>query len=265
MEICGVNDFPNLQQLYNAGVISPAHHDDVFQPLKTNATSRIYLIKADITKLRVDAIMNAANESLLGGGGVDGAIHRAAGPGLLDACRDLHGCATGSAKITHGFDLPAKFVIHAVGPMYSRGRQHEENAAPLASCYKTTLDLAASLACKSVAFSCVSTGIYGFPNEEAAEIVCRLLREYFDSDLEHKAEAVLICCFLDKDMEAYSRCLPFYFPPHHGEASQETEPQTEQDKMQGNEQQDLQKDQQEDEQKNEQIEQEAEEQGKNLL
>ncbi|NOS99894.1 MAG: O-acetyl-ADP-ribose deacetylase [Phycisphaerales bacterium] len=134
----------------------------------TTVWNRISLIRGDITTQPVDAIVNAANSRLAGGGGVDGAIHRAAGPQMMDACRKIGGCPTGSAKLTPGFNLPARFVIHAVGPVYRDGLHGEPEA--LASCYRTAIELAAENGCETVAFSAISCGIYGYPLEAAARV-----------------------------------------------------------------------------------------------
>lgn len=163
----------------------------------------ITAILGDITTLKVDAIVNAANSSLLGGGGVDGAIHRAAGPELLEECRKLGGCATGDAKITKGYKLPAKYVIHAVGPVW-RGGQHGE-AELLASCYRRALQLAAEHDVRSIAFPCISTGAYGFPPDQAAAIAVRTVRETLGT--LPKPIDVIFCCFLPRDLELYRQLL----------------------------------------------------------
>ena len=139
-------------------------------------TTRIEVVQADITTLRVDAIVNAANTSLLGGGGVDGAIHRAAGPRLLEATREIGGCPTGQARLTPGFDLPAKWVIHTVGPVWQDGHSGEDDL--LASCYRSSLDLATSVEARTIAFPAISTGAYGFPIERAAHIAVSQITSY---------------------------------------------------------------------------------------
>nr|WP_211206294.1 O-acetyl-ADP-ribose deacetylase [Pseudomonas thermotolerans] len=159
-------------------------------------------LQADITCLQVDAIVNAANESLLGGGGVDGAIHRAAGPGLLEECRRLGGCPTGEARITAGYRLPARHVIHTVGPVWRGGRHGE--AELLAACYRNSLQLAARHGLHSLAFPCISTGIYGYPAEEAAQIAVTTVREALHGSALRE---VLFCCFSATDLAIYRRLL----------------------------------------------------------
>jgi O-acetyl-ADP-ribose deacetylase len=169
-------------------------------------TTRLEICVADITTLAVDAIVNAANTSLLGGGGVDGAIHRTAGAGLLAECRSLRGCPTGSAKITRGYALEAKHVIHAVGPVWSGGDQNED--ALLASCYRVSLALAAEQSLCSIAFPAISTGIYGFPPDRAARIaVATVSSEIVTSEITTAPRAlqlVVFCCF-SKDAADHHR------------------------------------------------------------
>ena len=160
-------------------------------------------VRADITTLTVDAIVNAANSTLLGGGGVDGAIHRAAGPKLLQECRRLGGCPTGEAKITVGYDLPARFVIHAVGPVWSGGRRGEPEQ--LARCYARSLALAEEHGLRSIAFPAISTGVYGYPIEAAAEVAVRTVHDY-----PWKAaplDDIIFCCFSRRDQEIYETTL----------------------------------------------------------
>ncbi len=165
--------------------------------------TRIKLVSGDITKMKVDAVVNAANHTLLGGGGVDGAIHRAAGQGLQDECRKLHGCNTGSAKITGGYNLPAKYVVHAVGPVWHGGGNNEHEL--LKGCYETALKLAAEHNCKSIAFPNISTGIYHFPKEKAAEIAIDTVRNFL---LENSLpEEVYFVCFDTENYAIYEKLL----------------------------------------------------------
>lgn len=153
----------------------------------------------DITTLALDAIVNAANSSLLGGGGVDGAIHRAAGPALLQECRSLGGCNPGEARITRGYSLPAKFVIHAVGPVWHGGASGEEKV--LASCYRRSLEIAAAHHLKTIAFPAISTGVYGYPIELAAKVAVAAVREFVAAPTS--LEAITFCCFSRRDYEVY--------------------------------------------------------------
>lgn len=176
---------------------------------------RVQVTVGDITQLAVDAIVNAANESLLGGGGVDGAIHGAAGPQLLAACRELGGCSTGLAKLTPGFQLPARFVIHTVGPVWGSerefkpgdsvklGSRHEDIL--LASCYQTVLDLARENNLKTIAFPCISTGVYRFPKVRAAKIALAHVTNWLAQNT--LPEKVIFCCFSDADAQVYHKLL----------------------------------------------------------
>ncbi len=166
-------------------------------------TSRIKLVKADITTLEADAIVNAANRTLLGGGGVDGAIHRAAGRQLLEECKTLGGCETGSAKITKGYNLPAKYVIHAVGPVWHGGNNHEDEL--LKSCYTTSLQLAVENGCRSIAFPNISTGVYRFPKERAAQIAMKAVDEFLKNNA--LPETVWLVCFDDENYQLYQQLL----------------------------------------------------------
>lgn len=203
-----ISEIPTLTLLYTAKYLTPS------PTLQLNASSKyndkISLIRTDITKLRTHAIVNAANRSLLGGGGVDGAIHRAAGPELLEECETLDGCDTGDAKITDAYDLPCQKVIHAVGPVYHTTKREGTHTQLLQSCYTRSLDLAAEHDCKSIAFSALSTGIYGYPSEEAAETAIAAVKGWLDADGERssKIERIVFCSFLVKDEKAYEKFIP---------------------------------------------------------
>ena len=164
---------------------------------------RLQTVLGDITKQSVDAIVNAANCSLLGGGGVDGAIHRAAGPELLAECRTLHGCETGKAKITKGYRLPAKHVIHTPGPVWHGGNNGEPEL--LASCYRSCLELASENGCRTVDFPSISTGVYRFPLDKAAAIASKTIKEYLDAHPE--IERVRMVCFDERTKAAYDSAI----------------------------------------------------------
>ncbi|KAK5138563.1 hypothetical protein LTR08_000151 [Meristemomyces frigidus] len=210
-----LSNIPTLTQLYTSNKLSPSPPADTFPTATSRHNNKISLIRTDITKLETDAIVNAANGSLLGGGGVDGAIHSAAGPDLIRECETLNGCDTGDAKITDAYELPCKKVIHAVGPIYGRTKREGRHTSLLSSCYTRSLDLAVDNGCKSIAFSALSTGVYGYPSGEAAETAIAAVSGWLEEDEERtkKLERIVFCSFLAKDERAYEWFIPKFFPP----------------------------------------------------
>ncbi|XP_070398224.1 ADP-ribose glycohydrolase MACROD2 isoform X1 [Nothobranchius furzeri] len=182
-------------------------------------SDKVSLYKGDITLLEVDAIVNAANTSLLGGGGVDGCIHKAAGSCLYDECHSLKGCETGQAKITCGYDLPARYVIHTVGPV-ARGHVGPTEETDLASCYQTSLNLVKENKLRSVAFPCISTGIYGYPNEPAAEVALKTVKDWIKENPD-KITRVIFCVFLETDFTIYKKKMAAIFQDNDTEAGEE--------------------------------------------
>jgi len=189
----------------------------------TKNTREIKAIQGDITTLDVDAIVNAANCSLLGGGGVDGAIHHAAGPQLLNACRKFNGCNTGDAQITPGFRLSAKYIIHTPGPIWHGGSRHE--AELLRACYSNSLTRAAEASCQSIAFPCISTGVYGYPKRDAAQIAIETIQAW-NKKLPQK---IIFCCFSAELFQLYQEILgqnkmtlPLFIPAKKGDVISDT-------------------------------------------
>ncbi|KAJ6544787.1 A1pp-domain-containing protein [Mycena vulgaris] len=202
-------DIKTIGQLFHAEVLKA-----VAKPRYTPNPAfldRISLFQGDITVMEVDSIVNAANRSLLGGGGVDGAIHAAAGKKLFKECRGLGGCETGDSKITAAYKLPSKHIIHTVGPVYSRS-DVETRARQLESCYKTSLDLAVNNNLRHIAFPSISTGIYGYPIEDATRVALDLVRRFCDSELGSKLDRVIFVVWSNKDKEVYETLIPEYFP-----------------------------------------------------
>lgn len=218
MPLLTAGEIPSLSLLYKLGKLAPAPKgtkipstlslkpNGPIQPSKA-LNDRVCLIRHDITKLEVDAITNAANTSLLGGGGIDGAIHSAAGPGLLAECRTLKGCNTGGAKITGAHNLPCKKVIHAVGPIYN-SFEPKESEELLTSAYNYILNLAVDNGCKTLALCGISTGIYGYPPREAAPVAISTVRKFLEGEKGQKLHKIVFVTWVQQDVDAYSETLP---------------------------------------------------------
>jgi O-acetyl-ADP-ribose deacetylase (regulator of RNase III) len=201
-----IAEIPTVELLYKTRILQ-IHPACTHKP---NAVfnSKIAIIRHDITALEIDCIVNAANESLLGGGGVDGAIHRAAGMQLLQECKTLNGCATGAAKITDGYLLPAQKIIHTVGPVYWKEKPLGKNEELLRFCYRRSLNLCEKHGLRTIAFPAISTGIYGYPSDKAAEAAISEVRDFFQEGNGRNIDRVIFCNFMEKDVEAYHRIVP---------------------------------------------------------
>ncbi|XP_047916941.2 ADP-ribose glycohydrolase MACROD2 isoform X8 [Anser cygnoides] len=223
-EYVALKDIPTWMEEMKSKNESDGENAKEDQQGKKSLSEKVSLYRGDITLLEVDAIVNAANSSLLGGGGVDGCIHRAAGPCLVAECRNLSGCETGQAKITCGYDLPAKYVIHTVGPI-ARGYLTDTHKENLANCYKSSLKLAKENNIRSLAFPCISTGIYGFPNEPAAVIALNTTKEWLSKN-HNEVDRIIFCVFLEIDYKIFKKKMGEFFPiddNEETEMSEETE------------------------------------------
>jgi len=220
--IIHLKDIKTIAQLYQSGVLKGVAPKRRRWDPNPDFLERVSLYQGDITRLEVDSIVNAANRSLLGGGGVDGAIHAAAGPKLVDECRLLNGCLTGESKITRGYDLPALQVIHTVGPVYS-SEDKEERAQQLASAYRTSLAVAVENSIRHVAFPSISTGIYSYPVPAATRIALNEVRTFLESEHGNKLERVIFVVWSNQDKKVYESLIPEYFPS--GEKAEDSEPE----------------------------------------
>lgn len=218
-----LKDIKAIAQLYRSGVLKAVAPKKQRWHAEPEFSERVSLYQGDITTLEVDSIVNAANRSLLGGGGVDGAIHTAAGPKLLEECRLLNGCRTGQSKITRGYDLPARYIIHTVGPVYdSKGKEERaEKAEQLASAYRTSLALALENSIRHVAFPSISTGVYSYPIRDATRIALNEVRGFLESEHGNELERVIFVVWSNQDRAVYETLIPEYFPP--GEKVEERE------------------------------------------
>jgi O-acetyl-ADP-ribose deacetylase (regulator of RNase III) len=219
-----LKDIKTVAQLYKIGVLKAVTPKKQRWNPEPNFLERVSMHQGDITTLEVDSIVNAANRSLLGGGGVDGAIHHAAGPKLLEECRLLNGCRTGQSKITRGYDLPARHIIHTVGPVYDSKVQEEraEKAEQLASAYRTSLAVAVENSIRHVAFPSISTGVYSYPIRDATRIALNEVRSFLESEYGDELERVIFVVWSNQDRAVYESLIPEYFPP--GEKVEDAEP-----------------------------------------
>ncbi|KAM5137889.1 ADP-ribose glycohydrolase MACROD1 isoform 2-T2 [Mantella aurantiaca] len=210
----GAKDFIKLKDIPTwkdtAKKIKAIQPEEVKFPKNKDLIEKISLFRGDITKLEIDAIVNTAKNTLLGGGGVDGCIHQAAGPLLKHECSSLGGCETGQAKITCGYLLPARYVIHTVGPV-AEGNPGPTQKEDLSNCYKNSMYVASESKLRSLAFPCISTGVFGYPSEDAAGVALETIRSYLEEHKD-KFDRIIICVFLEKDEEIYLKKLPQYFP-----------------------------------------------------
>nr|XP_047916940.1 ADP-ribose glycohydrolase MACROD2 isoform X4 [Anser cygnoides] len=220
-EYVALKDIPTWMEEMKSKNESDGENAKEDQQGKKSLSEKVSLYRGDITLLEVDAIVNAANSSLLGGGGVDGCIHRAAGPCLVAECRNLSGCETGQAKITCGYDLPAKYVIHTVGPI-ARGYLTDTHKENLANCYKSSLKLAKENNIRSLAFPCISTGIYGFPNEPAAVIALNTTKEWLSKN-HNEVDRIIFCVFLEIDYKIFKKKMGEFFPIDDNEETEMSE------------------------------------------
>ncbi|KAF9442103.1 A1pp-domain-containing protein [Macrolepiota fuliginosa MF-IS2] len=207
-----LDQIPTIRQLFEKGVIKKAEKMGGGPEPNDKLLDKVSCYRGDITILDSDALVNAANKSLLGGGGVDGAIHAAAGRKLLEECRMLDGCDTGDAKLTRGYELPARYVIHTVGPVYYPGNE-DIRGDQLASCYRRSLEIAVEHNLKSIAFPCISTGVYGYPHREAARIALTEVRGFLESENGEKIDRVVFVVYLAQDDGIYKELIPQIYPP----------------------------------------------------